>query len=166
MRGARKKTRPRHATDRQYLHVTPCAQLCPHKNMTLIFIGLQNTIYYLIKCTVRTKDGSCNCVLYYYILYVYAIVILPMMSRPQLRVQTSRQAVCASYTYWAGQQKHIYIYMRVQIDIIGQTNATCSDQQGKHNKTVIIMTNRHKHTQSHRLVIANSRKVKICKTSE
>lgn len=65
MRGAMKKTRPWPATDRQYLHVTPRAQLCPHKNMTLIFIGLQNTIYYLIKCTVRTKDGRCNCVLYY-----------------------------------------------------------------------------------------------------
>lgn len=58
------KTRPR-PTGRQYLHVTP--RLCSHKNMTLIFIGLQNTIYYLIKCTVRTKDGS-NCVLGIYTL--------------------------------------------------------------------------------------------------
>lgn len=31
--------------------------------MTLIFIGLQNAIYYPMKCTVRAKDGS-NCVLY------------------------------------------------------------------------------------------------------
>lgn len=55
------ETRPR-PRERQYLHVTP--RLCRRpKNMTLIFIGLQNTIYYLIKCTVRTEDGN-NCVLY------------------------------------------------------------------------------------------------------
>lgn len=151
MRGVRKKTRPRPATDRLYLHVTPRGQLCPHKNMTLIFIGLQNTIYYLIKCTVRAKDGRCNCVLYYYILYAYVRYCdtTPTMScRLQRRVQTSGQASArALYIYWTGQlQKHTYrICKLVWVDIIGQTNATCSDQQGKHNKNSNnnIMTNRH-----------------------
>jgi len=53
------------------------------------------------------------------------------------------------HIYWTGQQKkHTYlicICTRVWVDIIGQSNATCSDQQGKHNKNSNnnIMTNRH-----------------------
>jgi len=143
MRGVRKKTRPRPATDRQYLHVTPRAQLCPHKNMTLIFIGLQNTIYYLIKCTVRTKDGRCNCVLYYYILYAY-VLYCDTDTDDELQAAATRldfSASCSTriiHIYWTGQQKkHTYricICTRVWVDIIGQSNATCSDQQGKHNK--------------------------------
>jgi len=149
MRGAMKKTRPWPATDRQYyLHVTPRAQLCPHKNMTLIFIGLQNTIYYLIKCTVRTKDGRCNCALYYCVLYAYIRYRNTIPDDELQQTAATRLDLSASYNTRA-----LYTHIldgsaeetRVRTDIIGQTNATCSDHQGKHNKNSNnnIMTNSH-----------------------
>lgn len=86
-----------------------------------------------------------DAIVFYIIIYytVYAIGYYNTTD-DELQAAATRLDFSASYTRIIHILDRSAAETRVWVVIIGQTNATCSDQQGKHNKNSNnIMTNRH-----------------------
>jgi len=77
-------------------------------------------------------------VLYYYILYAYIRYCNTTDHDDELQAALTRSDFSASCARIINILDRSAKETRIWIDVIGQSNATCSDKQGKHNKTVII----------------------------